>query len=55
MLELLRGSSIETPTSRDDPTGRFAAVNFPAHLTRDQAIALAERPLTAPDVGAGTH
>ncbi|NRG41688.1 hypothetical protein HRK28_12265 [Rathayibacter sp. VKM Ac-2835] len=55
VLELLRGSSIEPPTSRDDPTGRFAAVNFPAHLTRDQAIALAEHPLTAPDVGAGTH
>jgi len=55
ILEFLDGSGVVLPTSRDDPTGRFTELNFPGHLSREQAIALAERPLTAPDVGSGAH
>ncbi|QHC72688.1 hypothetical protein [Rathayibacter sp. VKM Ac-2805] len=55
ILTFLQGSSVAMPSSSDDPTGRFAHVNFPQHLTREQAIELASHPLTAPDSGAGHH
>lgn len=55
IVAFLEGSSITMPSSLHDPTGRFAHVNFPQHLTREQAVELATRPLTVPDVGAGHH
>ncbi|NQX17971.1 hypothetical protein [Rathayibacter sp. VKM Ac-2857] len=55
VVTFLRGSSVAMPSSSDDPTGRFAHVNFPQHLTREQAIELASAPLTVPDIGAGHH
>jgi hypothetical protein len=53
IVTFLQGSSVSMPSSSDDPTGRFAHVNFPQHLTREQAIELASHPLTVPDFGAG--
>ncbi|PPG54217.1 hypothetical protein C5C41_05075 [Rathayibacter sp. AY1E9] len=53
IVTFLQGSSVSIPSSSDDPTGRFAHVNFPQHLTREQAIELASHPLTVPDSGAG--
>jgi hypothetical protein len=42
LLAMIRGSRIAPPVSKDDPTGRFAHVNFPEHLTRDGAVSLVE-------------
>ncbi|QHC69359.1 hypothetical protein [Rathayibacter sp. VKM Ac-2801] len=55
IVTFLQGSRVAMPSSSEDPTGRFAHVNFPQHLTREQAIELASHPLTSPDIGAGHH
>jgi hypothetical protein len=44
LAEALRRSSVAVPVSPDDPTGRFTRLNFPAHLERDAAVAMALRP-----------
>lgn len=49
LVEALRRTSIAMPTSSNDPTGRFARFNFPGHISREDAIALAAEP---PAVGA---
>lgn len=54
-MTFLLGSSVAMPSSSDDPTGRFARVNFSQHLTREQAIELASHPLAVPGIGAGHH
>jgi hypothetical protein len=55
IVTFLLGSGVAMPSSSDDPTDRFARVNFPQHLTREQAIELASHPLAVPDIGAGHH
>jgi hypothetical protein len=44
VVEVLRRSSVVMPSSRYDPTGRFAKHNFPSHLSREEAIELVLRP-----------
>jgi len=44
VAEVLRRSNVAMPTSQYDPTGRFAKQNFPANLTREEAIELVLRP-----------
>lgn len=44
LLELLPHTSIEMPTSHYDPKGKFAKYNFPSHITKDEAIALMQKP-----------
>lgn len=46
---VLERSSIEMPSSADDPTGRFARINFPGSLSRDDAVSLVSDP---PEQGA---
>ena len=47
LLALLHASTIATPVSPDDPTGTFAHVNFPGHLSKADAITLvATNPLS---------
>ena len=49
LAEALRRTSIAMPVSKADPTGRFGRYNFPGHLTRDEAVALAANPPTRDD------
>ncbi|RII88203.1 hypothetical protein DZF95_15785, partial [Clavibacter michiganensis] len=42
LLALVAGSRIAPPRSKDDPHGRFAHVEFPGHLTREDAAALVD-------------
>ncbi|MDQ0745064.1 hypothetical protein QFZ62_002372 [Clavibacter sp. B3I6] len=42
LLALVDGSRIAPPRSKDDPHGRFAHVEFPGHLTREDAAALVD-------------
>lgn len=42
--EVIRGSSIAMPVSKDDPTGRFARFNFPTNVTKEEALELVENP-----------
>ena len=46
LAEALRRTAIVMPVSKDDPSGRFAHYNFPGHITREQAVALALDPPT---------
>jgi hypothetical protein len=46
LAEALRRTTIIMPVSKDDPTGRFAHYNFPGHITREEAVALALSPPT---------
>lgn len=46
LAEALRRTTIVMPASKDDPTGRFARYNFPGHITREEAVALALTPPT---------
>lgn len=48
LREVVERSSIRMPSSPDDPRGAFARYNFPDNVTKEQALALIERP---PDVG----
>ncbi|UKF29586.1 hypothetical protein [Clavibacter phaseoli] len=47
LLALVAGSRIAPPRSKDDPHGRFAHVEFPGHLTREDAAALVDGSGTA--------
>ena len=47
LIALLGASGIRMPTSKYDPSGRFAHYNFPENLTRDEAIALVNDPAAA--------
>ena len=49
LAEALRRTTIIMPVSKDDPTGRFAHYNFPGHITREEAVALALAPPTMND------
>ncbi|MCJ1711662.1 hypothetical protein MT344_10780 [Clavibacter michiganensis subsp. phaseoli] len=42
LLALVAGSRIAPPRSKDDPHGRFAHVEFPGHLTREDTTALVD-------------
>ncbi|MGH1550953.1 hypothetical protein ACRAWB_17955 [Leifsonia poae] len=48
LREVVERSSIRMPTSPDDPRGAFARYNFPDNLTKEDTLALIEKP---PDVG----
>jgi hypothetical protein len=47
LLALVDGSRIAPPRSKDDPHGRFAHIEFPGHLTREDAMALVDGSGTA--------
>lgn len=47
LLALVDGSRIAPPRSKDDPHGRFAHVEFPGHLTREDTAALIDGSGTA--------
>lgn len=47
LLALVAGSRIAPPRSKDDPHGRFAHVEFPGHLTREDTAALVDGSGTA--------
>ncbi|OUE10272.1 hypothetical protein CMsap09_15090 [Clavibacter michiganensis] len=47
LLALVAGSRIAPPRSKDDPHGRFAHVEFPGHLTREDTAALIDGSGTA--------
>ncbi|AWG02663.1 hypothetical protein [Clavibacter michiganensis] len=47
LLAAIRGSRIAPPRSKDDPHGTFAHVEFPGHLTLDDAAALVDGSGTA--------
>jgi len=47
LLSLVDGSRIAPPRSKDDPHGRFAHVEFPGHLTREDTAALIDGSGTA--------
>lgn len=47
--EMLRQSNIAMPTSPDDPKGTFARYNFPANLTKDEAVELMAHPPASAD------
>jgi hypothetical protein len=49
VAEVLRRSNVSLPTSPDDPEGRFAWVNFPNNITRDDAIHVVLNPPTFGD------
>jgi hypothetical protein len=53
LLALVDGSRIAPPRSKDDPHGRFAHVEFPGHLTRQDAAALVDGSGTAEATAAG--
>ncbi|MFT2753364.1 hypothetical protein [Clavibacter sp. Sh2088] len=42
LLALVAGSRIAPPRSKDDPHGKFAHVEFPGHLTREDTTALVD-------------
>ncbi|MCU1404540.1 MAG: hypothetical protein JWQ43_843 [Glaciihabitans sp.] len=44
LLEVLRRTSVVMPQDKYDPTGKFTKANFPAHLTRDEAIRFVTDP-----------
>lgn len=46
--EVLQRSAIVMPTTPEDPTGKFAHVNFPGHLTKEEALEVVSSP---PDAG----
>ena len=46
LAEALRRTTIVMPSSKDDPTGRFAHYNFPGHITREEAVAVTLAPPT---------
>ena len=46
----LSRTSITVPRSSADPTGRFARYNFPGRVTKEDAIALVERPTERDDL-----
>jgi hypothetical protein len=48
LAQVLAASSIQIPTDRYDPKGKFARYNFPENVTRDQAVQLVLAP-PAPD------
>jgi hypothetical protein len=50
VLDMLRQSNIELPTSPDDPSGRFARYNFPRNITKDEALELVAHPPLPADV-----
>ncbi|MFT2690742.1 hypothetical protein [Clavibacter zhangzhiyongii] len=47
LLTLVAGSRIAPPRSKDDPHGRFAHVEFPGHLTREDTASLVDGSGTA--------
>jgi hypothetical protein len=47
LLALVAGSRIAPPRSKDDPHGKFAHVEFPGHLTREDTTALVDGSGTA--------
>ncbi|ALD13742.1 hypothetical protein [Clavibacter capsici] len=47
LLAAIHGSRIAPPRSKDDPHGRFAHVEFPGHLTLEDAAALVDGSGTA--------
>jgi hypothetical protein len=47
LLALVAGSRIAPPRSKDDPHGKFAHVEFPGHLTLEDAAALVDGSGTA--------
>jgi hypothetical protein len=48
VLDMLQQTNIEMPVSPDDPKGRFARFNFPANITKHEALeVLAHPPLPA--------
>jgi len=44
LAEAVRRTSVAMPTASYDPTGRFARYNFPGRISREDAVALVERP-----------
>lgn len=42
--QIVRESTIAMPSSKDDPTGRFARFNFPTNITKDEALDLVIDP-----------
>ena len=48
LREVVERSAIRMPSSPDDPRGAFARYNFPDNITKEDALALIEKP---PDVG----
>lgn len=46
----LSRTAITVPRSSADPTGRFARYNFPGRVTKEDAIALVERPAERDDL-----
>jgi hypothetical protein len=43
-VALVESSEVAMPRAKEDPTGRFARFNFPSNLTKEDALALIERP-----------
>ncbi|MBF4624804.1 hypothetical protein [Clavibacter sp. VKM Ac-2872] len=52
LLAAIRGSRIAPPRSKDDPHGRFAHIEFPGHLTREDTAALVDGSGTAEPMAA---
>jgi hypothetical protein len=48
LVQAVRGSAIAPPRNPDDPTGRFAHINFPGDLDIPRTIAYIESPPPAP-------
>ncbi|KDP92142.1 MULTISPECIES: hypothetical protein [Clavibacter] len=52
LLAAIRGSRIAPPRSKDDPHGKFAHIEFPGHLTLEDAAALVDGSGTAEPMAA---
>jgi hypothetical protein len=44
LIALVAASRIDLPRDKEDPSGRFSRVLYPAHLTKTQALEVIERP-----------
>lgn len=44
LAEAITASTISMPHNTDDPSGRFAGVNFPFNVTKEEALALVLEP-----------
>jgi MFS family permease len=44
LLRFVEQTAIELPRDKEDPTGRFSAALYPAHMTKAQVAVLIERP-----------